>query len=83
MALTLVAGGRWRIIAAPMTIEDFGPLEHLEVPHAKMRPGGDVRTFLTAYATAGGPHHLAVCFGDARRRLKALAAILDADYCEV
>jgi len=83
MALTLTAGQRWRIIAAPMTIEDFGPLEQLPVPHSKMTPAGDVRDFLTAYARAGGPHHLAVCFGDARRRLGLLAGMLDADYCEI
>ena len=83
MALTLTAGQRWRIIAAPMTVEDFGPLGALPVPHSKMKPHGDVRDFLTAYAKAGGPHHLAVCFGDARRRLRMLAAIINADYCEI
>ncbi len=83
MALTLTAGQRWRIITAAATIEDFGPLEQLAVPHSKMRPRGEVRQFLTAYAKAGGPHHLAVCFGDARRRLKILADLLGAEYCEV
>jgi len=82
-ALTLTAGQKWRIIAAPMTIVDFGPLEHLVVPHAKIRPAGDVRDFLTAYATAGGPHHLAVCYGDARSGLRLLAKLLDADYVEI
>lgn len=83
MALTLVAGGRWRLIASPMTIADWGPLDSMEMPHFKLAPGGDVREFLTAYAKAGGPHHNAVCFGDARERLKAAAKLLDADYCEV
>jgi len=46
-------------------------------------PQGNVRDFLTAYAQAGGPHHCAVCFGDARAKLKAAAAMLDADYREV
>ena len=82
-ALTLTAGQRWRIIAAPMTIEDFGPLPQLAVPHSKMSPGGDVREFLTAYAKAGGPHHLAVCFDDARARLAQVAEFLGADYIEV
>ena len=82
-ALTLGAGQRWRIIAAPITIEKFGPLEHMAVPHSKARPAGDVRDFLTAYATAGGPHHLAVCRGDARRKLAAVARFLDADYVEI
>ena len=82
-ALTLTAGQRWRIIAAPMTVLDFGPLDGLAVPHSKMAPEGDVREFLTAYAAAGGPHHLAVCYGDARARLKLLARFLAADYVEV
>lgn len=81
-ALTLGAKGRWRLIASAMTIADFGPLE-MEVPHFKLAPNGDVRDFLTAYAKAGGPHHNAVCFGDARARLAFAADLLDADYREV
>ncbi len=81
-ALTQAAEGRWRLIVSAMTIADFGPLE-MEVPHFKLTPAGDVRDFLTAYAKAGGPHHNAVCFGDARARLAFTADLLDADYCEV
>lgn len=81
-ALTQGPKGRWRLIVSAMTIPDFGPLE-MEVPHFKLTPAGDVRDFLTAYAKAGGPHHNAVCFGDARARLKFAADLLDADYCEV
>ena len=82
-ALTLGHAGRWRVIAAAMTIADFGPLDALEVPHFKLEPAGDVRDFLTAYASAGGPHHNALCFGDARGCLKLAAGLLDADYCEI
>jgi hypothetical protein len=42
-----------------------------------------VRQWLTAYAEAGGPHHHAICLGDARPRLKIAARLLDADYFEV
>jgi L-arabinose isomerase len=66
-----------------MSILDFGPLGSLPTPHFKMAPGRDVRDFLTAYAMAGGPHHSAVCLGDARPRLRVAAQLLDADYCEV
>ena len=82
-ALTLGPGGRWRLIASPVAIADFGPLPTLQVPHSKLVPEGDVRDFLTAYAKAGGPHHAALCFGDARPRLRAAARLLDADYVEV
>jgi len=82
-ALTLTAGQRWRIIASRVTIEDFGPLDGLAVPHTKIRPSGDVRDFLTAYGKAGGPHHLAICFGDARAKLAAVACHLGADYVEI
>lgn len=81
-ALTQGPASRWRLIVSRMTIPDFGPLE-MEVPHFKLQPNGDVRDFLTAYAKAGGPHHNAVCFGDARNRLKFAANLLDADYIEV
>jgi L-arabinose isomerase len=82
-ALTLVDGQRWRIIASPMTIEDSGPLPKLALPQAQARPAGDIRDFLTGYACAGGPHHSALCLGDARRQLKIAARYLDADYVEV
>jgi len=82
-ALTLGPGGRWRLVTSKMTVPDFGPLASMQTPHFKLVPSGDVRDFLTAYATAGGPHHSAVCFGDARERLKFAARLLDADYCEV
>lgn len=83
MALTLGPGHRWRLIAAPITVEDYGPLPGMAVPHSKVRTSGDVRQLLTAYAKAGGPHHNALCFGDARRRLHHAAALLGADYLEV
>lgn len=79
-ALTLGPGGRWRLVVSRMDIADFGPLASLQVPHFKLVPCGDVRDFLTAYATAGGPHHSSVCFGDARQRLKTAAKLIDADY---
>jgi len=82
-ALTLGPDAKWRLIAAPVVIDDFGPLPGFCVPHFKIRPAGDVRDFLTAYAMAGGPHHNAVCFGDARRRLRMTAAMLDSDYVEI
>ncbi|MEK7684541.1 MAG: hypothetical protein AAB466_03875 [Verrucomicrobiota bacterium] len=82
-ALALGPKGRWRIIASPVTIEDYGPLPSLCVPHFKIKPAGDVRPFLTAYAKAGGPHHNAVCFGDARRRLRMAAEMIGADFIEI
>lgn len=82
-ALTLGAGNRWRLVVSRMDIADLGPLESLQVPHSRLLPCGDVRDFLTAYAASGGPHHSALCFGDATDRLKMSAELLDADYCEV
>ncbi len=83
MALTLGLAGKWRIICAAARIEDYGPLADFCVPHFKLKPESDVRDFLTNYAKAGGPHHNAVCFGDARRRLKFAAGMLGADYLEL
>jgi L-arabinose isomerase len=82
-ALTQAAGDKWRIIVAPATIEDYGPLPGFCVPHFKLKPAGGVRQFLTNYANAGGPHHNAVCFGDARRRLRFAAGLIGADYIEI
>ncbi len=83
MALTIGPAQRWRVIAAPLEILAFGPLTPLCVPHFKLRTPVDVRRFLTAYGQAGGPHHNAVCFGDARRRLRFAAGFLGADYFEL
>ncbi len=82
-ALALGPRGRWRLIVGPLDIQDFGPLNALCVPHCLAKSQGDVRDWLTAYAKAGGPHHHAICFGDARPQLKIAAGLLDADYCEV
>jgi L-arabinose isomerase len=82
-ALSLGPRQRWRLITSRMTIEDFGPLAALPVPHSKLAPRGDVRQWLTAYAQAGGPHHHAICFGDARPRLRIAARLLQADYHEI
>ncbi len=82
-ALTLAASSKWRIIAAKAEVPGYGPLSDFCVPHFKLRPAGDVRDFLSAYAQAGGPHHNAVCFGDARRRLRFAAGMLGADYVEI
>ncbi|HOX57354.1 MAG TPA: hypothetical protein P5205_12400 [Candidatus Paceibacterota bacterium] len=84
VALTPGPGGKWRLIAAAAAIEDFGPLPGFFVPHSKLKPlAGDVCRFLTAYATAGGPHHNAVICGDARQRLRFAAGLLGAEYIEV
>jgi L-arabinose isomerase len=82
-ALAQVPGGKWRLIVSPVTIEDFGPLPSLCVPHFKINPQNDVRQFLTDYANAGGPHHNMVCFGDARRRLRLAAGLIGAEYVEI
>lgn len=83
-ALTLGPAGRWRLVASRVEVADYGPLPSMAVPHFKLQTtGGDIRDWLTAYAKAGGPHHNALCFGDATQRLKLVARMLDADYCEV
>jgi L-arabinose isomerase len=82
-ALTIGPGAKWRIIAAPVTIQDYGPLRDFCVPHFKIRPLSGVREFLTRYAKSGGPHHNAICFGEARRRLRMAAELIGADYCEI
>lgn len=82
-ALALGPKNRWRLIVSNMEIQSFGPLASLCVPHCIVKNHRDVRAWLSAYAMAGGPHHHAICFGDARSRLKIAADLLDADYCEV
>ena len=83
-ALVQGPGGRWRFVVSAVTLEPFEPLRDLTVPQFALTPDGrDVRDWLTCYAKAGGPHHNAVCPGDARPALYVLAGLLDADYCEV
>ncbi|HTL18476.1 MAG TPA: hypothetical protein VL793_14665, partial [Patescibacteria group bacterium] len=83
MSLTLGPRQTWRIICARAEVLDYGPLPNFCVPHFKLKPVGDVRGFLTAYAKTGGPHHNAVCFGDARRRLKLAAGLMQAEFIEL
>lgn len=74
---------QWRLIASLMDFPAVAPFPQAETPQALIAPRGDVRRWLTAYATAGGPHHLAVARGDARQALRALAGWIGADYFEV
>ncbi len=83
-ALTLGPAQRWRLVASRLDIDDFGPLPAMPVPHSKLTPvHRDVREWLTAYAKAGGPHHNAICFGDATPRIRTAAKLIDADYIEI
>lgn len=81
--LTLGPGGRWRLIASRVEIDDFGPLPNMLTPHWKIRVVRDVRDWLTDYAKRGGAHHHAICFGDATARIRAAAGFLGADYVEI
>ena len=81
-ALTVGPQHRWRMLSAPVTVDDFGPLD-LPVPHFKLLPRGDVRDWLVSYAKLGGPHHNAVCFGDATSRVDFAARMLGADHWPV
>lgn len=82
-ALTLGAGSRWRVIGSTMDIADVFPLDRLGTPNTKIRPRRNVRDWLNDYAMAGGPHHMAACYGDAREELRLLARLLDADFIEI
>jgi len=82
-ALALGPRQRWRLIVSRVMIADFGPLAAMPLPHSTIHVRGDVREWLTAYAHFGGPHHHAICPGDATAQLKQLAALLPADYYEV
>ena len=77
------ASDNYKIIMAHGEIEDFGPLPQLCVPHFKFRPDAPVRGFLTRYVELGGPHHNAVCFGDAAARLTAFADAAGLDIEEI
>ncbi len=81
--MSLGPAGEWRLIASLVEVMDFPLLPSLFVPHFKIKPTRDVRQFLTDYANAGGPHHNAICLGDARRRLRLAAKLIGADYCEI
>lgn len=74
---------RWRLIAGLVDILDFGPIRNMSSPHSKISPRDDVRRWLTRYAAAGGPHHHAICFGDARPLVDIAAKLLNADFYEV
>ncbi|MBQ6158940.1 MAG: hypothetical protein IJJ20_08035 [Thermoguttaceae bacterium] len=77
------ASDNYKIIMAHGEIEDFGPLPQLCVPHFKFRPDAPVRGFLSRYVELGGPHHNAVCFGDAAAKLQAFADAAGLDIEEI
>lgn len=81
--LHLGANQRWGILASLMDFPEALPFPEAETPQAMIKPRIDVRDWLTAYAKAGGPHHLAVAHGDTRAALKSLAGWIGADYREI
>jgi L-arabinose isomerase len=81
--LRLGANQRWGILASLMDFPATPPFPAAETPQGLIQPRIDVRDWLTAYAKAGGPHHLAVAHGDARAALRALAGWIGADYQEI
>ena len=66
-----------------MEVADFGPLPQAESPQTKVVVQPDVRAWLNAYGRAGGPHHMAMCFGDACDQLQVLAHLLGADFVRI
>jgi L-arabinose isomerase len=81
--LRLGENQRWGVVVSLMDFPNDPPFPCADTPQALIRPRTDVRNWLTAYAKAGGPHHLAVAQGDARSALKALAGWVGADYIEI
>jgi L-arabinose isomerase len=82
-SLVQAGSGKWRAIASAMDIIEWLPVENIPCPQFKLVPRVNVRDWLTSYAKAGGPHHNAVCFGDARNRLKLAFEILGVEYIEI
>ena len=75
LSLVQAGNGKWKMIASVMDIMKWSPVDDIPCPQFKLAPRMDVRNWLTAYAQAGGPHHNALCFGDARNRLRIAADI--------
>ena len=64
---------RWRLLGSRMRmLRTMARCRHARAAFQAPAAERDVRQCLTAYANAGGPHHNALCFGDARPRTCAL-----------
>ncbi len=64
--LAPMAGGRYRLILAPVTMLPVSGPDRMEGSvHGWFRPPLSVPDFLEAYSRVGGTHHLAMCYAGA------------------
>lgn len=75
--LTIDGSNSFRFITIEAAVEDFPPLDGMDIPNFKVGYDCDLRTMLNAYSRLGGTHHLSLVYGHHRRRFERLGAHLD------
>lgn len=77
------SGGGLKFISGLVDVEDRKSLKTMNTPHFFVRPKMKVEDFLTAYSKEGGTHHLAIVYGDIRRRLQFFCDIKNIPIVEI
>lgn len=75
--LAPLAGNRFRLILAPVTMQTVRGRDRMETTiHGWFRPSLPVADFLAAYSRAGGTHHAALVYGHAMHEIAGFGALI-------
>ncbi len=72
-----------RLVVATLDIVERDPSPGITAPHFFASPETPVAEFLEEYARLGGGHHVYLCEGDIRRRLRVMCSHLGLAFHEV
>ena len=81
--LTVISGGRFKLIAAEGRVLDFLPIEGINTPHYKFQPHVPLSDFLSSLCTEGSSHHFALAYGSWTSIISKIAVILGVDFSKV
>jgi L-arabinose isomerase len=78
--LAPLAGRRYRLIVAPVTMESVKGTDRMtHNVHGWFTPAGKVGDFLAAYSRAGGTHHAALVYGQVAQEIAAFGEFMGWD----
>jgi L-arabinose isomerase len=81
--LVSLKGTRFRLVVAEGENLDTPELPALQMPYGQFRPQSGVRDCLTAWMTAGGPHHEVMNLGHHAAAWKEFAALAGIEFIQV
>lgn len=83
VSFAYMGNDKYKFVVSYGKILDKCDLSNCEMPYLFFRPECGFETCAQKWLEKGGTHHEAVMMGDTRAYWKALAKMLDVEYCEI